>query len=81
MDNPTNLVKEMVPTYTTVRVNNKHRRVRHFGAVRIIDKFDKIKIWSPEGYLYIKNEPRTRYTSDIEDTYINKQKAEEKGTI
>ena len=68
MELPVNFEQEIQPTYATVVVNKKKRRVRHFGAVTLYAKDGKVKVIWPECYMYIKNEPRTRYTHDIEDT-------------
>jgi|WetSurSiteA1Bulk_404760.scaffolds.fasta_scaffold00897_4 hypothetical protein len=56
---------EIIPTYTKVTVNNKKKRVRYFGAVRLFTKDGKVKTIRPSMYMYIKNEPRTRYTEEI----------------
>ena len=62
------------PTYTTVKVNGKQRRVRRFGAVTFTDKNGRQKIIREAEYLFIKNEPKTIYTRDIHDCVNIKKK-------
>lgn len=61
------LAPVIYPTYTTVKVNNKDRRVRYFGAVTFYPVDGKPKVIREAGYYFIKNEPKTIYANEITD--------------
>lgn len=49
-----------------IKVQGKKRRVRWFGQVRVLDEFGNIKaIVRNEGYVFVKNEPKTIFTYEI----------------
>ena len=62
------------PTYTTVTEDKKTRRVRYFGAVRLINGDGKEEIKAEAGYYFIKNEPKTIYTQ-TKEAVINERTA------
>ncbi len=53
---------DIKPTYTKLKIEGKERRVRFFGPIRIIKSNGRELVLRPEGYMFIKNEPATRYT-------------------
>lgn len=57
---------EIIPTYTEIKVNGKNRRVRFFGQVTFIDLTNKVKVIKDSTYLFIKNEPVTIYSDNID---------------
>jgi tyrosine-protein phosphatase YwqE len=54
--------RELIPTYNTVKINNKKKRVRYFGTVILKLKNGQIITLEKSGYMFIKNEPKTIYT-------------------
>ena len=50
---------DIIPTFATLKVNNKKRRARFFGAVKLFALDNKIKTLAQAEYLFIKNEPKT----------------------
>lgn len=69
-----NVFEEHPPTYTTLKVNGKERRVRRFGGCTLTDKYGNKKVIREAGYYFIKNEPKTIYTKDIHDCINMKKK-------
>ena len=56
-----------IPVYAKVLDHGKKRRVRLFGDVMLIEGLN-VKTLRIAGYLFIKNEPRTRYTRERNDS-------------
>lgn len=49
-----------------IRVKGKMREVRYFGQVRVVNENGNVsKIVRDDGYLFVKNKPKTEYTKTI----------------
>lgn len=68
------LETEIIPTYTTVKIKGKNRKVRRFGPVTFTNKHGQSKVIREAEYFFIKNEPKTIYTKDIHDCINMKKK-------
>lgn len=62
---------DVPPTYTTIKVNGKKRKVRRFGAIISTDSSGKQRVIREAEYLFIKDEPNTRYILQFDSLHPN----------